>query len=64
MERGERRQVREGEKDRRGEKKRGETVRDIEREEVCYVKRGDSSHAVADKAPQPACTRIYYFTRA
>lgn len=31
---------------------------------VCYVKRGDFSHVIADSAPQPGCTRIYYFTRA
>lgn len=31
---------------------------------VCFVERGDFSHVIADSAPQPGCTRIYYFTRA
>lgn len=31
---------------------------------VCFVKHGDFSHVIADSAPQPGCTRIYYFTRA
>lgn len=31
---------------------------------LCYVKRGDFSHVIADSAPQPGCTRIYYFSRA
>lgn len=29
-----------------------------------HLKREDSSHVITDSAPQPACTQIYYFTRA
>lgn len=29
-----------------------------------HLKREDSSHVITDSAPQPACTQIYYFSRA
>lgn len=45
--------------------RRGELEEEKEWEKrVCYVKRGDFSHVIADSASQPSCTQIYYFTRA
>lgn len=35
-----------------------------EEKRVCFVKHGNFSHVIADSAPQPGCSWIYYFTRA